>query len=61
MEIRSISQFVEYWDNLRAPSQFLQEVVQEFGAKPGLLEGGASGLGGTWIWYLGSAGLRGFQ
>ena len=44
MEIRSISQFVEYWDNLRVPSQFLQEVVQEFEAKPGLLEGGARGF-----------------
>ena len=22
MEIRSLSQFVEYWDNLRAPSRF---------------------------------------
>jgi hypothetical protein len=61
MEIRSISQFVEYWDNLRAPSQVLQEVVQEFEAKPGPLEGGASGLCGTGLWYLGSAGLRGFQ
>jgi hypothetical protein len=61
MEIRSISQLVEYWDNRRASSQFLQEVVQEFEAKLGLLEGGASGACGTWIWYLGSAGLPGFQ
>jgi len=44
MEVRSISQCVENWDDLRAPSQFLQEVVQEFEAKPGLLEGGQVGL-----------------